>query len=401
MNYRSVCNGRSCAGFTLVELLIATLITMAVAAAAYMLTSQAQRIFAAQPEQSDVQQRIRVGVDAVRQDLIMAGAGTYAGPARGSLDTAMAPVMPYRAFGDAPDPAQGLFFRTDSISVIYVPSTAAQSTLSAPLPPDGQDMQLTMAPNCPAATTTQLCGFAPGTRVLIADDQGNWDVFRVTQVGVGIATLAHRGPSGSVRYPAGAIAAEVHLATYSLKPDSSTGAFQLARHDGWATELPVVDDVVALTFEYFGDAQPPQLTGVPLDDPIGPWTTYGPKPPPIGITRGNWPAGENCVFLVANSEHVSRLPVLSAGGATIGLSPGVLTDGPWCPDETAPNRFDADLLRIRAVRVRLRVQSAIAALRGPASALFLKGGTARAADRYVPDLDVQFDVTPRNLNLGR
>jgi len=83
------------------------------------------------------------------------------------------------------------------------------------------------------------------------------------------------------------------------------------------------------------------------------------------------------------------------------LTPGMLSDGPWCPDGTSPNRFDADLLRVRSVRVTVRVQAALASLRGPASALFLKGGTARAGDLYVPDLEVQFDVTPRNLNLGR
>jgi hypothetical protein len=31
----------------------------------------------------------------------------------------------------------------------------------------------------------------------------------------------------------------------------------------------------------------------------------------------------------------------------------------------------------------------------------MKGGTANAGERYVPDQEVQFDITPRNLNLGR
>jgi hypothetical protein len=79
----------------------------------------------------------------------------------------------------------------------------------------------------------------------------------------------------------------------------------------------------------------------------------------------------------------------------------MLTDGPWCPDGLAPNRFDADLFRVRKIRVTVRVQSALASLRGPAGTLFLKGGTARTGYRYVPDLEVQFDVTPRNLNLDR
>ena len=36
-----------------------------------------------------------------------------------------------------------------------------------------------------------------------------------------------------------------------------------------------------------------------------------------------------------------------------------------------------------------------------AYALFFKRGSARTADLLVPDLEVQFDVTPRNLNLAR
>jgi hypothetical protein len=81
------------------------------------------------------------------------------------------------------------------------------------------------------------------------------------------------------------------------------------------------------------------------------------------------------------------------------MTPALLTDGPWCPDATARNRFDADLLRIRRVRFSLRVQTALESLRGPASVLFTRGGLARTASRYVPDLEIQLDVSPRNLNL--
>ena len=42
-----------------------------------------------------------------------------------------------------------------------------------------------------------------------------------------------------------------------------------------------------------------------------------------------------------------------------------------------------------------------ATLRGPAGVLFARAGSGRQWDRLVPDQAVQFDVTPRNLNLGR
>jgi hypothetical protein len=93
--------------------------------------------------------------------------------------------------------------------------------------------------------------------------------------------------------------------------------------------------------------------------------------------------------------------VLSVSNGPVLLSSSMLLDGPWCPDETRVNRFDADLLRVRRVSVTLRVQAAAASLRGPAGSLFRRAGTASSAARYVPDLEVHFDVAPRNLNLER
>jgi hypothetical protein len=65
------------------------------------------------------------------------------------------------------------------------------------------------------------------------------------------------------------------------------------------------------------------------------------------------------------------------------------------------NRYDADLHRVRQIRVSFRVQTGVAALRGPAGVLFNRAGTSAISTRLVPDQAVQFDVTPRNLNLGR
>ena len=81
------------------------------------------------------------------------------------------------------------------------------------------------------------------------------------------------------------------------------------------------------------------------------------------------------------------------------LTPAQLSDGPWCPDGSNPNRWDADLLRIRKIAVTMRVESASSALRGPASRLFTHGGTSKST--FVPDQEIRFQVSPRNLNLAR
>jgi hypothetical protein len=61
------------------------------------------------------------------------------------------------------------------------------------------------------------------------------------------------------------------------------------------------------------------------------------------------------------------------------------------------NRYDADLLRIRRVRITIRVESAIEALRGPASLLFARGGQASSVHALVPDREVTLELAPRNL----
>jgi hypothetical protein len=142
----------------------------------------------------------------------------------------------------------------------------------------------------------------------------------------------------------------------------------------------------------------------PVTDPKGPWTTYGPRPPALGTQTSTYPAGENCAFLVdgGTGTHAGRLPDLSPGQqGLIPLTKQMLTDGPWCPDNAFAMRFDADLLRIRKVAVRLRVQVASSDLRGPAGVLFRRGGTSPGGNRMVPDQEIQFEITPRNFNLGR
>ena len=188
--------------------------------------------------------------------------------------------------------------------------------------------------------------------------------------------------------------------TYWLKTDNATATYQLMSVDGYTgIDVPVVDHVVALAFEYFGDPQPPLLRK-PLADPIGPWTTYGPKPAIAAVAP--FAAGENCVFAVDGSGTTQpRLAPLDAGASLVALNASLLSDGPWCPNDAAADRWDADLLRVRSIGVRLRVQAAQTTLRGPASALFAHGGTSRGGHQWVPDLEVRFQVSPRNLNVPR
>ena len=395
---------RSQAGFTITEMLIAVAIMMAVTGGVFTLMNPAQGTFQAQPEVSDMQQRMRVGVDSLTKDIVMAGAGAYIGSSAGALTNYFAPIMPYRAGSVSPD-APGTYF-VDKISLVYVPPTPSQTTVNSALGQgNSQEIDVDAQKNCGPSNHDALCGFENGMRVLIFDTDGSWDATTITNVQDEALHLQHSDKLSGSYNSGNAIITQVATHTYWLKTDAATNTFQLMHYDGYQTDLPVIDHVVKLNFEYFGEPQPPQLLpGKSMADTVGPWTTYGPKPPPLGVNNAGdtWGAGENCTFVVQNGLQVPRLATLAAGVGQVKLDPASFSDAtPMCPDGDKANRFDADLLRIRRVRVILRVQAALASLRGPAGTFFIRGGTSNSPERWVPDQEVRFDITPRNMNLGR
>jgi hypothetical protein len=386
---------RGSAGFTIIEMMISVAIMMVVTGATFSLMNPAQGVFLAQPELMDMQQRLRIGTDTLYKDLLMAGAGQYSGSMTGSLGNYFAPILPYRIGNVTPDPV-GAFF-TDRITVMYVPPTSAQTSIADPMPSVSAEIKVTQQPGCP--NSDPLCGFKEGMTVMIMDATGAWDTFTITNVQDPALHLQHRGENLNKSYGAGSFISQIAMATYWLKTDTVAGNYQLMRYDGNQTDVPIADNVVGLSFEYYGEPAPPQLR-----PGLIPATTYGPAPPALGLDNNadNWGAGENCTFLIANGNQQPRMASLDdVNPRLVKLTQAQLTDGPWCPDSAAANRYDADLLRIRKVRVNLRVQVAAKSLRGAAGALFTRAGTSKGGERFVPDQEIKFDVTARNLNLGR
>lgn len=381
-------------GFSLIEMTVSMGLMLVVTASIFSLMNPAQGNFVAEPEVADMQQRSRLASDTLYKDLVMAGAGSYSGQNPMALSYFFAPVMPYRQ-GRLQDDPPGTF-RSDTITLLFVPPTTAQTSISQPMPAQSAELKVNADPGCPPGKQNQLCGFEEGMSVLIYDESGSYDTFTITNVQDPALHLQHNLDDLAKSYGAGSKIVQIKSHTYYLRTDPGTDTYQLMHYDGGANDVPIVDDVVALEFEYYGDPQPPMMKKA-IADPVGPWTTYGPRPAAVGA--------ENCVFINDGSPiPAPRLPVLGPGGATttlVRLPQGQLTDGPWCPDANNPNRFDADLLRIRKIGVRIRLQTGNDSLRGPASALFTYGGTSRGGNKYLPDQEVRFQVTPRNLNLGR
>jgi hypothetical protein len=106
----------------------------------------------------------------------------------------------------------------------------------------------------------------------------------------------------------------------------------------------------------------------------------------------------NCLY-DAGGNQIGGMSVLAPQGGSLAELPlSMLNNGPWCGDGN--NRFDADLLRVKKVRITLRVQASQAWMRAT-GADFVVAGTSKSDQRSLPDYTVQFEVSPRNMNLGR
>lgn len=355
-------------GFTLFELLVSMAIFITLTGAVVSMIDPTYGAFRSQPEAADQQQRVRVVADALEKDLIMAGAGTYSGAIAGTLLNFFAPVQPRRLGAIAQDPANTFF--TDRITIVYVPNTSSQTTIRDPMPQPSSEIKVNQEPGCP--NSDPLCGFEEGMRCVIFDDTGAYDVFTITQVQSDALHIQHAPPNPdfSKKYSPAENARIAQVETHVYYLDSVLN--QLRHYDSWQSDIPVADDIVGTEFSYYIDPRAPLM----------------PKPT-LGLANCLYDAGGN-----------KLLPTLSLdSGSLLKVGAAQFTDGPWCG--LAPNQFDADLYRLRKIGVRIRAQVGKAELRGTDAAFFQKPGTGTNPAKFVPDFEVAFDVTPRNLNLSR
>jgi hypothetical protein len=347
-------------GYALVDMLIAAAISGALLGVLFHFAVSVQTAVAVQGDVADVQQRLRVAVEGVRKDLLRAGAGPVRGFANGPLARIFPPIVPARLGLVGADPE--LSFHDDRITLLYVPDTRAQTVLAtsmvdaaAPISIDGS------APGCPPG---RACDFAVGDHAVIFEPAGPGsahETFSIAAVDTAWSTVTPAAPL-SRTYPAGSRLALIVQRTYHF---DRTGK-RLMVYDGMRSDVPLVDHVVDVRFQYFGDPRPEAL------------------PAPA-------PGTSNCAY--AGSPPVALLTHL--GGITPkALRDSQLTDGPVCG--AAPNQFDADLLRIRRVVLTVRLETESAEFRGGGPA-FSSPGFSRGGAKYVPDLQTTIEVTPRNM----
>jgi hypothetical protein len=384
-------------GFTFAELLIAGTLVLLLLTGLAAVVDPSHATVRSQAAATDVRLRLRAASEAIVAELRGAGSGPASGlygRPLGGFTPAVLPLL-LGARGDPPGAA-----RPDALTVIATAGVAAAAELATAFVPGAGTVQIAASPGCPSGDPA--CGVRVGVSVVIVDERGQWDLFTVATVTGATLGLLPRGAISGRPFPAGSRLVPVSVVCFFLRTGTAAEGLQLMTGDGDQWELPLVDHLTGLTFDLLGDPSPPRLGSA--GGPSGA-ATYGPGPPPPGddTLTDDWPAGENCTFLAVTAGQSSRLPMLSVGAGTVlvPLPASILTDGPWCPDGSAANRYDADLLRVRAVRVTIEAEAAPASARGADTRLFLHPGSSRDLSDVASDRKVVIDVVPRALQAGR
>ena len=338
-------------GYTVIELLVATAVLLAATGGVFRLLDEGVARSALWNEAADLHQRGRVGVDALSSVISAAGGGRDTT----SLARSFATVEPRRRTAGGVSPG--------AITVRYAPDNAPVTTLAAPLGPGEQVVRIARHAGC--ADGTVACGFHPDMTVVIFDRAGNWDTVVIQSIAPDTLTVIDRPVPRTLGYDTGAQVMQLIETALYFEPADGT----LRREHASTSNLPLLDNVVDVKFEYYGDPMPPVV----------------PRPP-AGVA--------NCLYDAAGARL--PLPTLTADhGELATLSLATLGDGPMCG--TGATAYDVDLLRIRKIRASLHLQTGVAMLRGSDPRLFAQPGPARAPGRMLPDVNLRLAFTPPNL----
>lgn len=344
-------------GFTLVEVLVSAALSIVLFGLVLGLLSGQVSMARVQPDVVDLQQRSRVTADVLSADLASAGAwGDHGGGSRGLA--CCVPVLQPRRIGTRLADPVGVA-KEDVLTIVRVAPGARVGRLRDPLP---GALAVQNAEGCTASHP--VCALQKDDHVLVFEESGNHDFFVLGPPVADAAPLTLRQAALASAFQPGAIAVGVETRTFYFDRASR----QLRLYDGHLSDMPIVDDVAGVRFEYWG------APGVPAR------------------TRAE-SGTATCWFDQAGQPQFGRA-VAAPGAPNVRLPVAEFRDGPWCG--AGDNRFDADLLRVRHVRATVRLSATAEMARGIGTD-FLVPGRAVSPLRLVPDMEVIVDVAPRNL----
>jgi uncharacterized membrane protein YhdT len=341
------------AGFTLLDLLVATGLALTSLAIASTVLPPVLDVARTVPEAADLQQRARATEAVIIDVATTAGAGADL-LGEGPLSQSVPAVWPRRLLmtADAPGTAWA-----DRLSLLHVAEWAAQAPVASVVPPGATSVPLTWHPACGLHPS---CGFRRGDLVIIYSRSGALAITSLAGVQGRLLALA-TPPDQAIGLPA--VAAVLSVTTFSFDDVRR----QVRRAEAAAASQPVTDDVVGMRVRYYGGSAAPR-----------------------------WPAVPGAETCAVDADGQPKLGLLGpVPGPPVELTLADLADGPWCG--AGHWRFDADLLRIRAVRVALRLQARSPGVRGVAPEWFAMPGQARWPRQEVRDVELDVFATAPNL----
>jgi type II secretory pathway pseudopilin PulG len=240
-------------GFTLVELLIALGITLAIGGAIAALAPPARMAFERVPAELELQQRGRAALEMLTNAVRAAGQDVAAAYSLGT----MADMFPAITLGD-PDESGTLF---GSLRAIVPVANAAQGLLESDQASATGPMTLAISP-CP--NVKDVCGFTPGAAAVVVDAAGHFEVFVISATSPGARRLTP-DRALSRAYAAGSVVVEIEESTFRLDQQAD-GSFSLIRETAAGAVQPIVDFLSSLAFTFAHHQLEIALTAGP---PIG------------------------------------------------------------------------------------------------------------------------------------
>ena len=339
------------AGFTLVELIIAALVVALVMSAVLASASLAQATYRVHAEAADMDQRTRVLVHALQHDLALAGAGLDQGPLAGALTESFVPILP-RAIGtDGPEAATA-----SAITVRYVPAGSPQTTILDDLAGGASAVRVATDGVCPAADP--VCGFSAGMQVAVFDGSGAYDLLTIADVQGG--ALRFRAPTEGAILPLAAGAAITAVVSRSYYLNESEA--RVYRYDGFQSRRPAGRQHRSARLRVSRRARPsdraPKRLGSDrtLDDIWSAATASGRVQSDARLrrqaraARSSSATGSTRRASITGSGHCRQVRSCPSGSNGWATARGV-PDARLAQVFRWPGRFDADVLRIRSVRV--------------------------------------------------
>ena len=220
-------------GFSLLELLLATALVIAIGGAVFAGVGPVQEVLRRWHGSVDLEMSARAALNHLTADLREAGSGPAITPLNASFLAQVPPLAVLDDLDSASPASPGT-----AIRITRIPHLAAQAHLGANAAAGAGLLTL---------ETTSRCSSGPPACGFIKDDDavlftpGSAERVRIAATGQQFLQLTTPLTSA---FPAGAVIAELITNTYGLR-DAGPGLHRLVRLTGGGAEQPLVDNVVA------------------------------------------------------------------------------------------------------------------------------------------------------------